>query len=117
MANGLPNPRPKGSTYCLTVSGRNYTHLWGARSITIRQGHYPLIIFDEGHLQDAIGIQKLQVIFNVMVQLKDLTELLRRCLGKFGLQWDQYLSGVLGAYHNAPHSLTGEKSSFFVIWF
>ena len=32
-------------------------------------------------------------------------------------QWDQYLSGVLWAYRNTPHSSTGEKSSILLFGF
>ena len=34
-----------------------------------------------------------------------------------GAQWDQYLSGVLWAYHNMPHSSTGEKPSVLLSGF
>ena len=33
------------------------------------------------------------------------------------MQWDTYLSGVLWAYHNTPHSSTGEKPSFLLLGF
>ena len=33
-------------------------------------------------------------------------------MSKFGVQWDVYLSGVLWAYRNTPHSSTGEKLLF-----
>ena len=56
-----------------------------------------------------------------MMQLKDLTELfktmLRKHAAKFGLQWDQYLSRVLWAYRNTPHSSTGEKPLFLLFGF
>jgi len=42
---------------------------------------------------------------------------LRKYAAKFGLQWDQYLSGVLWAYCNTPHSSTGEKLSFLLYGF
>ena len=31
-----------------------------------------------------------------------------------GVQWDQYLSGVLWAYRNTPHKATGEKPSILL---
>ena len=34
--------------------------------------------------------------------------------GRFGLQWDRYLSGILWAYRNTPHQGTGEKPSFLL---
>ena len=43
--------------------------------------------------------------------------MLRIHAAKFGLQWDQYLSGVLWAYRNTPHSSTGEKPSFLLYGF
>jgi len=33
---------------------------------------------------------------------------------RFGMQWDQYLSGVLWAYRNTPHESTEEKRSFLL---
>jgi len=44
--------------------------------------------------------------------------MLRKQAAKFGVQWNQYLSGVLWAYHNTPtHSSTGEKPSFLLFSF
>ena len=40
-----------------------------------------------------------------------LKSMLRKQAAKFGMQWDKYLSGVLWAYRNTPHSTTGEKPS------
>ena len=36
---------------------------------------------------------------------------------KFGSQWDTYLPGALWAYHNMPHSSTGEKPSYLLFGF
>jgi len=41
-----------------------------------------------------------------------LKMMLRKHAAKFGLQWDQYLSGVLCAYCNTPHNSTREKLPF-----
>ena len=43
--------------------------------------------------------------------------MLRKHVSRFGMQWDTYLSGVLWAYHNTPHSSTGEKPSFLLFGF
>ena len=43
--------------------------------------------------------------------------MLRKHVSQFGMQWDTYLSGVLWAYHNTPHSSTGEKPSFLLFGF
>ena len=43
--------------------------------------------------------------------------MLRKQAAKFGMQWDKYLSGVLWAYRNTPHSTTGEKPSFLLFGF
>ena len=48
---------------------------------------------------------------------RTLKTMLRKHAAKFGLQWDQYLSGVLWAYRNTPHSSTGEKPSFLLYGF
>ena len=38
-------------------------------------------------------------------------------MSKFGVQWDNYLYGVLWAYRNVPYSSTGEKPSFLLYGF
>ena len=49
---------------------------------------------------------------------RTLKSMLRKQAAKMGVQWDQYLSGVLWAYHNnMPHSFTGEKPSFLLFGF
>ena len=40
--------------------------------------------------------------------------MLRKHAAQYGNQWDTYLAGVLWAYRNTPHSLTGEKPSFLL---
>ena len=40
--------------------------------------------------------------------------MLKKQAAKMGAQWDQYFSGLLWAYHNTPHSSTGEKPSFLL---
>ena len=48
---------------------------------------------------------------------RTLKTMLRKQAAKFGVKWDQYLSGVLWAYRNTPHSSTGEKPSFLLFGF
>ena len=48
---------------------------------------------------------------------RTLKTMLRKHVSKFGVQWDTYLSGVLWAYRNTPHSSTGEKPSFLLFGF
>ena len=48
---------------------------------------------------------------------RTLKSMLRKQAAKMGAQWDQYLSGVLWAYRNTPHSSTGEKPSFLLFGF
>ena len=48
---------------------------------------------------------------------RTLKTMLRKHVMKFGVQWDQYLHGVLWAYHNTPHSSTGEKPSYLLFGF
>ena len=48
---------------------------------------------------------------------RTLKTMLRKHVSRFGMQWDTYLSGVLWAYHNTPHSSTGEKPSFLLFEF
>ena len=45
---------------------------------------------------------------------RTLKTMLRKHVSKFGVQWDTYLSGVLWAYRNTPHSSTSEKLSFLL---
>ena len=40
--------------------------------------------------------------------------MLHKHAARFGMQWDQFLSGVLWAYRNTPHESTGEKPSFLL---
>ena len=43
--------------------------------------------------------------------------LLRKHVSQFGMRSDTYLSGVLWAYRNTPHSSTSEKPSFLLFGF
>ena len=45
---------------------------------------------------------------------RTLKAMLRKHAVRFGNQWDTYLSGVLWAYRNTPHTSTGEKPSFLL---
>ena len=56
---------------------------------------------------------------NGVVQMfnRTLKLMLRKQAAKMEAQWDQYLSGVLWAYRNTPHSSTGEKPSFLLLGF
>ena len=45
---------------------------------------------------------------------RTLKTMIRKYVVKFGVQWDQYLHGILWAYRNTPHSSTGEKSSYLL---
>ena len=40
---------------------------------------------------------------------RTLKAMLRKQAAKYGAQWDQYIHGVVWAYHNTPHSSTGEN--------
>ena len=71
-----------------------------------------------------LGIQKLNTTAhhpqcNGMVERfnRTLKTMLRKHVSKFGMQWDMYLSGILYAYRNTPHSSTGEKPSFLLFGF
>ena len=71
-----------------------------------------------------LGIRKLNTTAhhpqcNGMVERfnRTLKTMLRKHVSKFGVQWDVYLSGVLWAYRNTPHSSTGEKPSFLLFGF
>ena len=48
---------------------------------------------------------------------KTLKTMIRKHVMKFGVQWDQYLHGILWAYLNTPHSSTGEKLSYLLFGF
>ena len=45
---------------------------------------------------------------------RTLKTMVRKHAARFGTQWDEYLSEVLWAYRNTPHSSTGEKPSFLL---
>ena len=51
------------------------------------------------------------------IVFQDLFSMLRKHAAKFGMQWDQYIRGVVWAYRNTPHSSTGEKLSFLLFGF
>ena len=81
------------------------------------------IIFNERHLSTTRN-KKLNTTAshpqcNGVVERfnRTLKSMLRKQAAKFGMQWDKYLSGVLWAYHNTPHSTTGEKPSFLLFGF
>ena len=72
-------------------------------------------------LCDLLGIKKL----NTMAyhpQCDGLVETFNQTVktmiwkqaATFGSQWDRYLPGVLWAYRNTPHEVTGEKPSFLL---
>ena len=70
---------------------------------------------------ELLGIKKLSTTSyhpqcNGMVERlnRTLKSMLRKQEAKFGMQWDQYLPGVLWAYRNTPHESTGEKPSFLL---
>ena len=48
---------------------------------------------------------------------RTLKLILRKHVAKFGMQWDQYISVVVWAFCNTPHSSTGEKPSFLLFGF
>ena len=48
---------------------------------------------------------------------RTLKTMIRKYVVKFGVQWDQYLHGILWAYRNTPHSSTGEKPSYLLFGF
>ena len=48
---------------------------------------------------------------------RTLKLILRKHVAKFGMQWDQYISVVVWAYCNTPHSSTGKKPSFLLFGF
>ena len=71
-----------------------------------------------------LGVMKLNTTANHpqcngMVEQfnRTLKSMLRKHVSKFGVQCDVYLSGVLWAYCNTPHSTTGEKPSFLLVGF
>ena len=45
---------------------------------------------------------------------RTLKSMFRKHAADFRVQWDRYLPGVLWAYRNTPHDLTGEKPSFLL---
>jgi len=71
-----------------------------------------------------LGIKKLNTTAhhpqcNGMVERfnRTLKKMLRKHVSRFGMQWDTYLSGMLWAYRNTPHSSMGEKPSFLLFGF
>ena len=68
-----------------------------------------------------LGIKKLNTTSHhpqCNGMIKRFNRTLKTMLRKHvGVQWDTYLYGVLCAYHNVPHSSTGEKPSFLLYGF
>ena len=71
-----------------------------------------------------LGIEKLntttihpQYIGAVKRFNRTLKSMLRIHAAKFGMQQDQYISGVVWAYRNTPHSSAGKKPSFLFFGF
>ena len=67
-----------------------------------------------------LGIEKLNTTAshpqcNSVVERfnRTLKLMLRKHVAKYGMQWDQYISGVVWAYCNTPHSSTGESHHFY----
>jgi hypothetical protein len=48
---------------------------------------------------------------------RTLESMLHKHAVRFGMQWDEFLPGVLWAYRNMPHESTGEKPSFLLFGF
>ena len=76
------------------------------------------------NVSKMLGIRKLNTTShhpqcNGMIERfnRTLKTMLRKHVSKFGVQWDNYLYGVLWAYRNVPHSSTGEKPSFLLYGF
>ena len=68
-----------------------------------------------------LGIKKLNTTSyhpqsNGMVERfnRILNTMLHRHAGRFDLQWEKYLSGVLWAYRNTPHESTDENPSYLL---
>ena len=71
-----------------------------------------------------LGIKKLNTITShpqcdgVVERFnRTLKTMIRKYVVKFGVQWDQYLHGILWAYRNTHHSSTGEKPSYLLFGF
>ena len=94
--------------------------VWGAGCTSIRLWNQLLVILNEGVCQ-LLGITKLNTSA-FYPQCDGLTErfnrrvktMLRKHVDQYGMQWDQYLHGVLWAYRNTPHKSTAEKPSFLL---
>lgn len=67
-----------------------------------------------------------RTILNVMIWIQDgtverfnrtLKTMIRKHVDRFGVQWDQYLPGLLWAYRNTPHESTGRSLHFcYLAW-
>ena len=66
-----------------------------------------------------LGIEKLNTIASHLCSQKRfnraLKSIFRKYNPKFEMQRDQYISGVVWAYHNTHHSCTGEKNHHLVL--
>lgn len=80
-----------------------------------------LLSFLMKNVCECLGIEKLNTTA-YHPQCDGLTErfnrtlktMLRKHAGLYGLQWDQYLHGVVWAYRNTPHESTAEKPSYLL---
>ena len=123
MANGLRCTRSESNKISYFISEGDNTHVWCTRSFTIRSQYQPTFVSNEDVCK-LLGIKKFNTTAhhpqcNDMVERfnRTLKTMLRKHVSRFVRQWDTYLSGVLWAHRNMPHSSTGEKPSFLLFGF
>ena len=119
----FPTPDQKSERIaCLLVE--EIVPYFGVPEAVLSERGTNLLSFLMKDICQLLGIKKLNTTAshpqcNGVVERfnQTLKSMLRKQAAKFGMQWDKYLSGVLWAYCNMPHSTTGEKPSFLLFGF
>ena len=120
MASSLSHSRPESRTHCRLLAEEIVPTFSVPEAILSDRGTN-LLSFLMKDICKLLGIKKLNTTAshpqcNGAVERfnSTLKSMLRKQAAKMGAQWDQYLSRVLWAYRNTPHSSTREKPSFLL---
>ena len=120
MAYGFPTPDQKAE-HIARLLVEEVMPCFGVPEALLSDTGTNLLSFLMKDICKMLGIEKLNTTAshpqcNSAVERfnRTLKLILRKHVAKYGMQWDQYISGVVWAYCNTPHSSTGEKPSFLL---
>ena len=119
----VPHPRSKDSYRIVDILVKEIVPVCGVAEALLSDRGTNLLSYLMKDISRLLGIKKLNTTA-YHPQCDGLTERFSRTLKtmlrkhadwlQYGTQWDQYLHGVLWAYHNTSHKLTAEKPSFLL---